>query len=226
MVRHGVMLVGKSNSGKTACYRTLAQALNDLSKTEEGKQMSAGAKYRVINPKAQTMGQLYGDFEADTHEWKDGVLANAVRDFATDTQSPSMARWLLLDGPVDAIWIENMNTVLDDNKKLCLNSGEILTFSNSMRMIFEVEDLAVASPATVSRAGMVLLRPDDVGWQAIVGSWGVTLPDGLVQHRRLIVSLAEHFLPPLLSCVRDGDDHAMESASRITHLWPFVLCGD
>ena len=195
MVRHGVMLVGKSNSGKTACYRTLAQALNDLSKTEEGKQMSAGAKYRVINPKAQTMGQLYGDFEADTHEWKDGVLANAVRDFATDTQSPSMARWLLLDGPVDAIWIENMNTVLDDNKKLCLNSGEILTFSNSMRMIFEVEDLAVASPATVSRAGMVLLRPDDVGWQAIVGSWGVTLPDGLVQHRRLIVTPANPPIP-------------------------------
>ena len=111
-------------------------------------------------------------------EWTDGLASQIIRSFVVKTHNDM--KWVIFDGPVDAIWIENMNTVLDDNMTLCLSCGERIRLRPEMRMIFEVDDLSQASPATVSRCGMVYASPTSLGWKPIVVSWIAQLSENLL----------------------------------------------
>eukprot|EP00760_Papus_ankaliazontas_P005952 PhM_4_TR1281/c1_g1_i2/m.7199/K10408/DNAH; dynein heavy chain, axonemal len=173
IVRHGVMAVGQTYCGKTTMTDCLARSLSAMH-TSGADPEGTNPLYNVVhqhklNPKSITMGEMYGEVNNLTKEWKEGILSCIARDVKEYSLSTANRHWIVFDGPVDAIWIENMNTVLDDNKMLCLNNGERIKLPNTATFMFEVQDLRVASPATVSRCGMVYMEPYylEGGWRPI-----------------------------------------------------------
>uniref|UniRef100_A0A8C9WNZ6 Dynein axonemal heavy chain 6 n=1 Tax=Scleropages formosus TaxID=113540 RepID=A0A8C9WNZ6_SCLFO len=170
IVRHGVMLVGPTGGGKTTVYTVLARAAETLHRAGHQGAFYLPVKTYILNPKSVTMGELYGEVNLLTLEWRDGLMALSVRAAVNDTSDDH--KWIISDGPVDALWIENMNTVLDDNKMLCLANSERIKLTPSIHM-----DLAVASPATVSRCGMVYIDSDQLKWMPYVQTWITGLPE-------------------------------------------------
>ena len=169
-----------------------------------GKESFVKTHAHVLNPKSVTMEQLYGAVDPGTGEWNDGIAAKIIGNSAKDDTDDK--HWVMFDGPVDALWIESMNTVLDDNKKLCLNSGQIIPLSPHMTMMFEVADLAVASPATVSRCGMVYMEPDHIGIPPLVQSWlSVQAPSFYLRPKHtvpLLQRLFDKYMEPCLHFMR------------------------
>lgn len=229
VVRHGLMLVGPTGGGKSRNLHILEQTLGALK--DKGVEGFAYEHVKIfqLNPKAITMGQMYGQFDPNTMEWQDGIMSTMYRHATHD--SPDR-KWIMFDGPVDAIWIENMNTVLDDNKKLCLNSGEIIKMSNEMTMMFEVEDLVVASPATVSRVGIIYMEPKGLGLDVLVQSWIEKIPHCIPQLMATKLNyLFDTYLFPSIQFLRTNlkelaptvDNNLAESLMRILdcYLHPF-----
>ncbi|GJN87844.1 hypothetical protein Rhopal_000799-T1 [Rhodotorula paludigena] len=154
-IQHGLMMVGPSATGKTAAWRVLLAALERLTGVE-------GVSY-VIDPKAISKDALYGTLDPTTREWNDGLFTHILRKIVDDVRAESTKRhWIVFDGDVDPEWVENLNSVLDDNKLLTLPNGERLNLPPNVRVMFEVESLKYATLATVSRCGMVWFSDDAV----------------------------------------------------------------
>jgi dynein heavy chain len=130
--------------------------------------------YDIIDPKAVTSDELFGCMNPKSKEWKDGVLSVIMRDMNKNNgpyKPHHQYKWIILDGDVDPEWIESLNTVMDDNKVLTLVSQERIPLTPPMRLILEVSHLKNATPATVSRGGVLFVNDSDVGWRPFFDSW-------------------------------------------------------
>lgn len=91
----------------------------------------------VINPKDRSVIDLYGILDPVTRDWTDGLLSNIFRDINKPTDK-NERKYIVYDGDVDALWVENMNSVMDDNKLLTLANGERIRLQKHCAMLFEV----------------------------------------------------------------------------------------
>ncbi|KAL3919835.1 MAG: hypothetical protein SGPRY_005486 [Prymnesium sp.] len=166
------MAVGHSGLGKSKIVEVLQRALSSIAVgPDELTDPMIGQPHREVqlNPKAITSPQMFGSLDIVANEWTEGIFAQLWRKYNRDKKTFT---WLILDGPVDAIWIENMNTVMDDNRILTLaNNDRIPMLRPNVTLHFEVEDLRNASPATVSRAGIIYISEADLGYSPMVTSW-------------------------------------------------------
>ena len=136
-IRHSIFLMGPSGTGKSECWKCLSNA-----RIKQGDK----CQIRDLDPKAILTTDFYGYVNLATREWKDGIFSCLMREFANAPDTNS--KWILLDGDLDANWIESMNSVMDDNKLLTLASNERIVVKGHMKLIFKIRDLNLATPAT------------------------------------------------------------------------------
>ncbi|KAJ8957969.1 hypothetical protein NQ318_001970 [Aromia moschata] len=188
-VRHSVFIVGNAGTGKTEVWKTLFRTYANIKRKPV---------YNDLNPKAVTNDELFGIINPATREWKDGLFSVLMRDQAN--LLGDNPKWIVLDGDIDPMWIESLNTVMDDNKVLTLASNERIALTPAMRLLFEISNLRTATPATVSRAGILYINPQDLGWNPYVTSWIETRE--VPGEKANLIMLFDKYIPVCLEIIR------------------------
>nr|CCC47395.1 putative dynein heavy chain, fragment [Trypanosoma vivax Y486] len=193
--RHTSMVVGPTGGGKSTVIDCLCKSQT---------QLGLPTKVYIINPKAQPTTVLYGVMDPMTRSWTDGIFSNIFRAINRPVEGGERERrYVVFDGDVDAKWVEDMNSVMDDNKLLTLPNGERIRLRPTSSLLFEVGDLQYASPATVSRVGMVFLDPVNLGWKPFMYSWKLNRPKDELE---TLNELIDKYIDSLIGFVLDGID--------------------
>ena len=162
--RHGIAMIGPSLVGKTAMLDTVGAALTALG-AERGAPKHAAVR---INPKTLTPAQMFGFLDQSTGDWAEGTFVALWR---KALRASNVVTWLVLDGPVDVVWAENLNAVLDETKYLTIANGDRWPVTDRIKVVFETGHLINASPSTVSRTGIVHVGAHVLAWKTVANVW-------------------------------------------------------
>ncbi|XP_063367395.1 dynein beta chain, ciliary-like [Cydia amplana] len=185
-VRHSVFIDGFAGTGKSMVWQCLNKTYTML---------KLKPYYNDLDPKAVTNDELFGIINPATREWKDGLFSTIMRDMAN--MPGDGPKWIVLDGDIDPMWIESLNTLMDDNKVLTLASNERIALNKTMRLLFEIATLRTATPATVSRAGILYINPQDLGWNPFVASW-IDMRGDDESEKAMLTVMFDKYIPSLL----------------------------
>lgn len=217
-VRHCVFVIGPPGSGKSTVWKTLAAA---------NKERDMETEFDCLDPKAVSSDELFGTL-SKTKEFKNGVLSSIIKFQCKETgkyKSHHKMKWAVLDGDIDPEWIESLNTVMDDNKVLTLVSNDRFPLTPSMRLVFEISNLRNATPATVSRAGVLYINETDIGWKPYFDSWLESHKKEVIEKERKTgkpvnrVEFDQLTISVFLKCQSYVENSDMQ---RLTHVIPTV----
>ncbi|KAM8953036.1 dynein axonemal heavy chain 5-like [Pelodytes ibericus] len=209
LVNPGVVVAGPPASGKSSCISALVQALNHLQvSTEEPVH-----KLVKINPLSLDNDTLMFGVQSPSHVWKDGIVTYAWKKAIRNHSST----WIWFDGHLSSSWADNFNSVLGPEKVLQLSSGDHLEFPNNMKLLFETTDLQLASPATLTKAGILYMESDALGWAPLSKVW----LDGRNQQEKAVLSKAFYkTLDPIFSLIL----HETKPLVPVTEVGLFHTC--
>ncbi|KAG8444848.1 hypothetical protein GDO86_009850 [Hymenochirus boettgeri] len=163
IVMPGIIVAGPPASGKSSCIRALVQALDHLQASPE----EPANKLVKINPLSVDDSSLMFGGKNVSQTWEDGIVTyvwkRAIRS-RSDT-------WLWFDGHLSPSWCDNFNSVLGPEKVLQLCNGDHLEVPENVKLLFETTDLQQASPATLSKAGILYMEREALGWRPLAKVW-------------------------------------------------------
>jgi dynein heavy chain len=188
------MIVGPAGGGKSVVIDSLAKAQTKLGIT---------TKLYILNAKAVSVAELYGVLDPVTRDWTDGLLSNIFREVNKPIGEKKERKYIVFDGDVDAVWVENMNSVMDDNRLLTLPNGERIRLQQHSSLLFEVGDLQYASPATVSRCGMVYMDPKNLGYNPFYQRWANARSSNKSEYDCMI-KFYDKYVNPLMELIQQG----------------------
>ena len=200
--RMGCVIVGPSGCGKSTLWRVLRDAMQLTGQV---------VKTYVMNPKSMPRVRLLGRMDLDTREWFDGVLTDAARKVVKEPLD--VRSWIVCDGDVDPVWIESLNSVLDDNHLLTMPNGERISFGSNVNFLFETHDLRFASPATISRMGMIYLSDEDVDVRRLITTWLSQRPE--TAQLNLQTWIKDYFYRGLDWVLRDGTSQCVVETTLV-----------